>query len=231
ALVLRRRPEDIGQLRDGLAAAALDEHDAETHGELRPALRTRAFWTLAATATLVVMGANVLFVHLVPYLLSRGVSPVASAGLAGLIGASSPPSRLLLNLLSGRWGQHYLLVGALALTALGPVLLLIRHDPALYALAVVAFGAGYGAQTPLRASELADHFGRSVYGTVMAFQGVPAALAGAAGPVLAGRLFDALGTYELVLVSTAAAFVAAALCILLTPPADRSRPTSRAVPT
>jgi MFS family permease len=222
ALVLRRRPEDLGQHRDGDAAMAVrPERPSEGYEEVRPVLRTPAFWTLTAAATLVVMGANVILVHLVPYLLSRGVSPVAAAGIAGLVGASSPPSRLVLNLLSGRWGQHYLLIAALALTALGPLLLLVGGDPTVLAVAVVAFGAGYGAQTPLRAAELADHYGRPVYGTITAFQGLPAALAGAAGPVLAGRLFDALGAYRLVLVSTAGVFLAAALCVLLTPPTGR----------
>lgn len=225
ALILRRRPEDIGTFRDGAPAAPLRQ-PSEAAGDLGPALRVPAFWTLSAAGALVVMGANVVFAHLVPYLQARDVAPVTAAAIAGLVGASSPPSRLVLNLLSARWGQHYLLVGALALTAAGVALVQVGSDARLFAAAVVLFGAGYGAQAPLRAAELADHFGRGVYGTVTALQGLPAAVAGAAGPVVAGWLYDRLGDYRLVFLLTAGGFVLAAAAVLLTPPV-RSRPAAR----
>jgi MFS family permease len=219
ALVLRRRPEDIGLARDGdpPGGPTSPSGRAEGYTAVAPTLRVPAFWTLSLAGALVVMGANVLFAHLVPYLMTRAVAPVAAATIAGLIGVSSPPSRLLLNLLSARWGQHYLLVAALALTAVGPLLVLVGSDPRLFAVAVVLFGAGYGAQAPLRAAEVADHFGRPVYGSVTALQGIPAALAGAAGPLAAGWLFDRFGDYRLVFTVTAAGFLVAAAAVLLTP--------------
>lgn len=223
ALVLRRRPEDIGTFRDGAPDAPRRHPSEAAAGGLGPALRVPAFWTLSAAGALVVMGANVVFAHLVPYLQTRDVAPVTAAAIAGLIGASSPPSRLVLNLLSARLGQHYLLVGALALTAAGVALVQVGSDPRLFGAAVVVFGAGYGAQAPLRAAELSDHFGRGVYGTVTALQGLPAAVAGAAGPVVAGWLYDHLGDYRLVFVLTAGGFLLAAAAVLLTPPVRPGR--------
>ena len=226
-LILRRWPEDIGLSRDGDGSAGSSTDRAAADDlPVRPSLHAPAFWTLSVVATLVVFGANVLFVHLVPYLLSRGVPPVQAAGLAGLLGLSSSPSRVLLNLLTDRWGPHYLLVAALALTAVGPVLLLVGNGSALFGAAVVSFGAGYGAQAPLRAAEVADHFDHRIYGTITALQGLPAALLGASGPVAAGWLFDVLGDYHVVLAMTAGGFVASAAAVLLTPSTTRKADTA-----
>ena len=64
-------------------------------------------------------------------------------------------------------------------------------------LYVVIYGCPYGAFSPLRASVMADHFGRRAYGAITAGQGIPVALCAGLGPLAAGWLYDVLHHYDL----------------------------------
>ena len=57
-----------------------------------------------------------------------------------------------------------------------------------------------------------QRFGRRAYGAILAAQGVPVGIVSALGPVVAGRLIDALG-YGAAFTSCIAALIAAALVI------------------
>jgi len=83
-------------------------------------------------------------------------------------------------------------------------------------LLVIIYGTAYGAFSPLRVSVMADHVGRRAYGSITAVQGVPVALCAALGPLAAGWLYDTLHHYELAFWLCAAAFLLAALALLLT---------------
>jgi MFS family permease len=175
------------------------------------ALRLRAFWTVTAGGALVMLAANVVFVYLVPYLIERGITPVTAAALAGLLGASSPPSRLLLGVFGRRFRARTLLFAVLVLAGLGIGLVVSSTGPVLVAVGVIVFGVGYGAQGPLRALVLAQQADRAVYATLSGIQNFPAAALGAGGPVLAGLWYDRFHAYEWIFVLAVAALLLAAV--------------------
>jgi MFS family permease len=82
---------------------------------------------------------------------------------------------------------------------------------------VVVYGCAYGAFSPLRASVMANHFGRRAYGAITAVQGIPVALCAGLGPLAAGWLYDVLHHYELAFWLCAGAFLLAAIGIALVP--------------
>lgn len=149
----------------------------------------------------------------------RGYDAVLAATLAGLVGLASLPGRLVFNLLSDRVGPKALLTLSFAFQGLGVVLLVQAGAAAWLVAYVVVYGAAFGAVSPLRASLMAQHFGRLAYGAITAAQGMPVALAAAIGPLAAGWLFDLLGSYQLALWLTALTFLLAALCVVVTPAA------------
>jgi hypothetical protein len=83
-------------------------------------------------------------------------------------------------------------------------------------LYVVIYGTAYGAFSPLRASVMADHFGRRAYGSITAVQGIPVAVCAGLGPLAAGWLYDVLHHYELAFWLCAGAFLLAALGLVMT---------------
>jgi len=222
ALLVRRRPEDLGLLPDGEAPP--EGHDPESIGgqRLRAALSQPAFWTLMAATALSSAGYSVLLAHLVAYLIGRGYDPVFAASVLGLTGLASLPGRFIFNMISDRFGPQLLLTLCLALQGLS-VFLLLAPGPFAFLVAFIAvYGSAFGAISPLRASVLADHFGRLAYGAITSVQGVPAGIFAGLGPFIAGLLYDLLGGYSLAFLLTALAFLGASLAVLATP-----RPAAR----
>lgn len=184
---------------------------------LRPALGHLAFWSLTAASGLALMGHAVILAHQVPYLIGRGYDPVFAAGVAGLLGIASLPARLVMNLLSNRFGPQSLLAISTALQAAGVLLLLAAGNAVLLWAYIGVYGFAFGAVSPLRASVMADQFGRAAYGAITAVQGLMVAVLAAGGPLLAGVLYDRFRDYRLAFTLTAVAFGIACAAVLLTP--------------
>jgi MFS family permease len=84
-------------------------------------------------------------------------------------------------------------------------------------LYVLIYGSAYGAFSPLRASVMADHFGRRAYGAITAVQGIPVALCAGLGPLAAGWPYDVLHRYDPAFWLCAGAFLLAAIGIAFAP--------------
>lgn len=82
---------------------------------------------------------------------------------------------------------------------------------------MLIYGSAYGAFSPLRASVMAEHFGRRAYGAITAVQGIPIALCSAGGPLMAGWFYDRFGRYDVAFWLCAVAFMAATAGIFLIP--------------
>lgn len=217
ALVLRRRPEDLGLRPDGDRREAGEAGAPGSDSATRDAVRAPAFWSLTASFALGLFAHSVILAHQIAYLIGRGFDPVLAASAAGLLGAASLPGRYLLNRLSDRLSPQTLLVGCYVAQATGVGLLALAFNPVFIWAYVVLYGAAFGAVLPLRASTMAEQFGRQHYGAITAASGVPVALAGSLGPITAGLLYDRLGSYGPALVLTGSAFIISALTVALTP--------------
>ena len=98
ALVLRRRPHDLGLLPDGNATALPSDRLGAAPArsrDLRAALGDPAFWWLTSAFTLSALAAVAITMIIIPYMLDRGYSAGFAAGTASLIGAMKFPGRLL----------------------------------------------------------------------------------------------------------------------------------------
>ena len=223
ALLVRRRPEDRGLLRDGAPGGDVTV-PAVVHGDLlREAVRKPSFWTLTVSNSLSSLAYTTLLVHVVAFLIGRGYDPVVAASLLGITGIASLPGRFGLNLLSERLGPQGLLAFCTALQGVS-VFVLLFGTPAAVIAWVVIYGTTFGTISPLRASTNAEHFGRQAYGAITAAQGIPAAIFAGGGAFLAGVLFDQLGGYGLAFGIVGACFVAAAIFVILTPAAPAHQP-------
>jgi len=228
ATLLRRHPEDLGLRPDGQVAPdpALRtpvKVSSSSGVTLSTAVANRVFWALTVAGGLEQLAAMVVAVHQIPFMIARGFDPVFAAGIAGLVGLVSLPGRFLLNQLSDRVGSQRLLALVLAVLGLGVVVFTVATSVAgLYAYVAVS-GVAFGARSPLRASVMADHFGRRAYGAITAVNGVVIAVPAALGPLVAGWLYDTLGNYQLAFWLTAAVLGIAAGIVFLTPRPARPR--------
>lgn len=201
ALVLRRRPEDLGLAPDGdRPSASWDQARprSETSVPTGVALRQPDFWWLTVSFCFNAVGIGALFVHLVPYLIERGYEPGLAAAATGLAGLLALPGRLVFTPLGDRLPRQLLTGFLLALQGVALLaLLLIRNDFGVYAY-IILFGAGYGAVTPARVAIMAGLYGREHFARITSVLSLFTIVSRAAGPLVAGAAYDRLGNYELV---------------------------------
>ena len=228
--VVRRHPEDHGLRPDGELAGGEPGPAAHSGAGVREAFARTAFWTLTLASALGLLAHAVLLTHQVAYLIGRGFDPRLAATAAGLLGVASLPGRYVINRISERVNPQILLGLCALVQAAGVALLAMAAGQALLWAFVVVYGAAFGAISPLRASTMADQFGRRAFGAITSAQGLVVAIAAAAGPVLAGTLYDRTHTYELALWLTSATFVVAALATFLTPAPPPGSPSSSPAP-
>lgn len=199
-VVLRRRPEDIGLLPDG--AAAMDavprgtmtptvsgEAGAEPAPEVdvRSALRVPAFWWLVGAFVFSTLTTTAVTVHLVAYLTEQGHASSFAALIAGAYGLFSVTGRIVVTG-AGRFvsgGRMTVMVfGMQALAIL--VLVAWGQGSGGVLLFIVLFGASTGALTLVRATIVADYFGRPSYGAISGTISLFSTISRAAAPVGAG---------------------------------------------
>ena len=77
-----------------------------------------------------------------------------------LLRLASLPDRYVFNMLSNRISALKLLMRSLVAQAVGIVMLVQANSLVCLILYVVIYGSVYGVFSPLRASVMADHFGR-----------------------------------------------------------------------
>ena len=223
ALLLRRRPEDLGLIPDG---GSRGDEDGDRPIPIPPsvpaqvALRSASFGWLTAAFALSSLTTTALAVHLIPLLLERGYAPAFAGAAMGAVGLMALPGRLIFTPLGGRWPRAAVTASIFLLQALGVAALMTGGGEAWVWACVALFGAGFGAITPARAALLAEFYGPREYGRISGVLAMFLALARAAAPVGASVLYVIGGGYAPVLWTLLAACLAAAAAVLLagTPP-------------
>jgi MFS family permease len=215
ALLLRRRPEDLGLHPDG-EPAATSSADRRARTSLTPgaALRDPTFrWVTLAfcLSTAVAFGAQV---RLVPILLERGFSPILAATLAGSIGATQVLGRVLMTPLAGRFSLRSLSVVVLAIQPVALLVLLLVPELAGVIAFIVLFGAAKGCLTLVRPAFVADLYGPAHYASIAGVLAFAVTLAQATAPLGAGAAYDAIGWYDPILWVMVLVSVLATVCLL-----------------
>jgi OFA family oxalate/formate antiporter-like MFS transporter len=208
ALLLVRRPEDMGLAPDGggatvaaaKRAAAIVSAPAEAAFSRAQALRTPAFWLLLAYTVLVYPIQAGISLHMAPHLIEHGIAPAITATIVSTYSLMSAVASLVVGFLPRRWPIRYPMAGiALFLTASPLLMTTIASPPQAY-LAAALFGFGVGGILSLLPIAWADYFGRASYGAIRGVALSAQVIAQAVGPMVSGGLRDWTGNYQLSLV-------------------------------
>jgi MFS family permease len=212
ALVENRPPQELAAQSEGASPAqTLSGLDV---GE---ALAARSFWLIAAFNFCAVAVGTALVVHLVPYLIGLGFSPRRAATVFSMMLAFQLPGKPVLGWVADRIGIRLTMTIDVALIAVACILLIgARHALAL-GLFVGLYGFTFGAPVPLVPMLLADAVGLKRFGSLTGLLSIPSVIGSAAGPIVAGAIFDRTGSYlwaiELFIVMLALAAVLPLLCV------------------
>ena len=195
--LVRRRPEDVGLRPDGrVTPPTVEDADADPHWSVREAIHTRAFWLLLlGTAQLFLIGGavNLTFIsHLQDNGLSRNtaVTVLTLWAVMGIVGG------LMAGEVRQRMPVRKALPVAILFSAGALVWLIFVNAVWMGYVFAIWHGLAFGVQLPLNQIAFPDYFGRW---TVGAIRGITAPVQwglNAVGPLLAGLVFDARGTYD-----------------------------------
>lgn len=194
-LMLPRRPA---------TKATVSKPSARPDRTAQEAMRSPGFIALALAFVGHALVISAISVHLLTLLAARGLSPIAAAGIAALIGPMQVVGRIAELSLSHR--ATAVQVGRVItwLLPLSMLLLFAADDRSAQGVLLVLFaclyGIGNGTMTIVRGAVPAELYGREHYGAISGALTGPSLVAGAAAPFIASLLLGALGDYDRVLI-------------------------------
>jgi predicted MFS family arabinose efflux permease len=219
ALLIRRAPAAVepATVPSAVPSAVASSQTASGFG----VFRTPQFIVLAATFFLCCAAHSGPIFHTVSYAMICGASALAAASIYSVEGVAGLFGRLAFGLLADRIGVRKVIVGGLALQALGIYLYIYVSELTHFYLLALVLGLVYGGVMPLYSVLAREYFSARVMGTVLGGATMTSSIGMAFGPVGGGWLYDTFGTYTWLYIASAVVGLAAAAMALAFPPAKR----------
>ena len=189
--------------------------------EVREALRSRSFWMIAGAEVLFAAAVVGIRVHLVPYLTGLGYTSTHAAQIFGAMFLFSAAGSFLAGRLADRFGGRSMLAVVFLACTIGIASLLGAAHIASLVLFVVVFGLAR--ETFLLPLVIGESLGAKRLGALLGILAFFNTLGFAAGPIIAGRIFDVSGSYTTALVLFAAMTLISCLAIRATRPLAEER--------
>jgi MFS family permease len=243
ALLLRNRPEDMGQVPDGIPSR--QESQAADDAKLAPsapperadsaerreveftvgqALRTSTFWILVLAMAFRSSILSSIVVHQIAHLEDIGIARHTAEAMLGLMIAMSIPGRLLFGWLGDRVSKQHLLAFSSVLQGIGIFIIANATGLAYVWPFLLFYGLGYGGAIPLTQALRADLFGRKIFATVGGLIMPFTTLGGVIGPIFAGYMYDVTDSYKFAFYTFVVLILLSGLTFLFV------RPPKQAVP-
>lgn len=232
-ILIRSRPEDVGQAPDGLSDVTAETlskemvlkrvYQTSVDWNLRDALHTPALWMIIALFSALFFAYNMLTTHQVVYLQDLNFSPMRSATAFGLMIGTSIIGRLVSGALGLRFEGRHLAAVFLTLMGLGIVALINARNFFFIYLYSILTGIGFGGMIVLMPNLLSAYFGRTHYSRIVGWTSPMITIVCAASPLVAGFLYDVTGKYFFSFsLSALLIFASVILALLSRPPRLRT---------
>ena len=195
-LVVRDSPESVGLAPDGETVLSTTASVPPARTSIGTALRTVAFWQLAASFFTCGFSMSLISSHGVPMLTDHGYSPIFASWVIGVLGASSMVFTLGLGTLADRCGARPVLAGIYAGRAvIFAGLFLVRDSPLAMLGVAIAGGLTLAGSMSMTSMLTADIYGRHSIGSILGVIFLVHQTGAALGSALAGTLFESTGGY------------------------------------
>ena len=186
------------------------------------AIRTSAFWFLVVGMTLQQFLRTGVISQLVPHLQQVGFSLSAASGAMMLLAFFGTTSKLIFGRLSETITARLAFVVILILQGAGLAILIVSGGSMVSWGGIAVLGLGMGGVGTLTPLLIADLFGLRQFGSIMGLTRLPVIIPVVVGPIMAGMIFDASGSYNLAFLITIGMLIVSVGAFLLVkaPPSE-----------
>jgi MFS family permease len=203
-LLVKNSPEILGQKPDGLqdvihemekgTASSPVEQDCRDWPTREAVLRPTT-WLIAIFCGANFMALSTVTAHQVAYLEDIGFSGLTAAISLGVVPGMSIVGRMGFGLLGVRFTVRHLSIVSFVMQVSALLILLTCRSLSLIYIYAVLFGISYGALIVALPTFIGAYYGRTNYAQILGVILPLAIVAQAVGPIMAGAINDALGTY------------------------------------
>jgi len=198
-VVVRERPEDVGQVADGFGPPAADGQAAPdtrpvfvTRREwtFREAVRHPAYWLLLGSLIGGSGGYTLFLAHGVVHLQDLGHSAGVGAWAVGIMTVSGLIGKLILASFGDRIDPRYIFALFMAVFAVGLVVIVNAHALWQVFLFATCIGIGFGGGLVCLMAVLSNYYGTRAFASLAGLAIAVNTTLSAIAPKVAGRLFD-----------------------------------------
>jgi MFS family permease len=220
-LFMKNRPRDIGLMPDGEkmtppARAGISEpkpkspNDGDKPGVVEagePSRGSAALLLIGIAFSLVSFGLIGVVTHEVPFIIDLGISPGTAATMLGLTAGIGTAGKLGFGHFADRFSPKSVLYACIGLQIAGVFILMQSTGLAMVWAFVVVFSFAMGGTNTLRPLVIGEIFGTTSFGRTLGTAELMRRLGAAAGPFLAGYIFDVTRSYQYAFISFIAAYL------------------------
>ena len=221
ALYVRDRQSDVIANRDKRWAPPFQDDDAlgaAVGYSLRQVLRMKTFYFMAIGHAVPAFAYGAVLTQLIPHLESKGFSSGAASSGVMLLAIFGVISKLVFGRLSETITARWAMSISLAIQSLGLLLLVAAGGSNAVWLVIIFFAMGFGAMGALIPLTVTEAFGLRHFGTILGVTSMAGAVPLVVGPMMAGIVFDAYGTYDVAFGIIAVMFLPGALSMAMARP-------------
>jgi MFS family permease len=198
AFVLKKDPAQIGAGPDGdrySPTGSSGEKNKKTAFSIIGAIKSPNFAYLNFVWFWFSFCLYMVITHIVPRAQDIGLDPMRAAGVMSILTAASAVSRVGGGMAADLVDKRKLLAALIATMALSMVWLASADQSWKIYLFAILFGMVFGGGDPSLIAVVTDVFGNAKVGTMMGILMISWGFGSAAGPYLAGFVFDYTGSY------------------------------------
>jgi MFS family permease len=201
--------------RDRLRRSHTDAVTVETGLSTREALRSPTFWKMGVAIFASFSLVMAFSIHMLPILTSTGLSRDKAALIAGSYGLFAVVGKFSYGLLANRFPGQLIAAAMVVLPVVTCGLLMMSNPSVVMCLIAISLvGVSSGAQLQLLVYLTTRHFGMRSFGTIFGFISCSLTFASGVGPILASRIYDKTGDYQLLLMAGIPLSIVAGLVML-----------------
>ena len=201
ALILRKRPEDMGLLPDGDTAEDIESAKTKSGSEyswtVKQAVRTPALWLLISSAAIGVLANGAVSFHQVAYFTDQGLDTKRAAIALSVFALMGAVSSGMWGFLVERFSERYMAVIAMAVAGVSMIYVQFADTTAEAIIFSAVFGISARGESSLIQMMIAQYYGRNSYGTISSLLSPFQMFGLGFGPLIASVFYDVVGSYDM----------------------------------